>query len=109
MPRLPDRIHTPVRPFLTHEDFHSFLRGHIPLESCTQVYGESVTLCHTRQYRTSFSHADLCTRNIIVRDGKIAAIVDWQFARWYPNIRYTPRRISDFSTCLTGTLSFSTL
>jgi len=55
---------------------HSFLCGHIPLESYTQVYGESVTLCHTRQYRTSFSHADLCTRNIIVRDGEIAAIVE---------------------------------
>jgi tRNA A-37 threonylcarbamoyl transferase component Bud32 len=76
--------YAPVGPFLNHEDFHSFLRGHIPLESCTQVYGESVTLCHTRQYRTSFSHADLCPRNIIVRDGKVAAIVDWQFAGWYP-------------------------
>jgi hypothetical protein len=41
-------------------------------------------MCHSRQYRTFFSHADLCTGNIIVRDGKIAAMVDWQFAGWYP-------------------------
>ena len=27
--------YTPVGPFLSHEDFHSFLRGHIPIESCT--------------------------------------------------------------------------
>ena len=71
-------------PFFSHEEFHSFLRGHIPLESCTQVYGESVTLCHARQYRTYFTHADLCPRNLIVRNGKIVAIVDWQFAGWYP-------------------------
>src|SRR5271155_5096494 len=61
-------------PFPSHEEFHSFLRGYIPLESCTQVYGESVTLCHPRKYRTYFSHADLCPRNIIVRNGKIVAI-----------------------------------
>jgi hypothetical protein len=76
--------YTPIGSFLNHEEFHSFLRGYVPLESCTQVYGESVTLCHTRQYRTSFSHADLFPRNIIVRDGKIVAIIDWQFAGWYP-------------------------
>jgi hypothetical protein len=59
-----------IGPFLNHEEFHSFLRGYVLLESCIQVYGESVTLCHTRQYRPSFSHADLFPRNIIVRDGK---------------------------------------
>ncbi|EXJ91609.1 hypothetical protein A1O3_00157 [Capronia epimyces CBS 606.96] len=47
-------------------------------------FGEGVTRCHTRQYRSCFSHADLCARNVIVRDRKIAAIVDWQFAGWYP-------------------------
>jgi tRNA A-37 threonylcarbamoyl transferase component Bud32 len=76
--------YAPVGPFLNHEEFHSFLRGSIPLENCTQVYGESVTIGHTRQYRTTFCHADLCARNLIVRDGKTVAIVDWQFAGWYP-------------------------
>lgn len=71
-------------PFTSNEEFHSFLRGHIPLNDCSQVYGECVTRCHTRRYRTYFSHGDLCPRNLIVRNGKLVAIVDWQFARWYP-------------------------
>jgi hypothetical protein len=62
-------------------------------------------MCHSRQYRTSFSRADLCTRNIIVRDGKIAAMVDWQFAGWYPEYwEYTKAHFG-----LTGTPSFSAL
>lgn len=77
-------------PFFNNEEFHSFLRGHIPLEDCTQVYGESVTQCHTRRYRTCFTHGDLCPRNIIICNGDIVAIVDWQFAGWYPEYwKYT--------------------
>jgi hypothetical protein len=101
--------YTPIGPFLNHEEFHSFLRGHVPLESCTKVYGESVTRCHTRQYRTSFSHADLFPRNTIVRDGKNVAIIDWQFAGWYPEYWEYIKAHLDFSTCLTGTPSFSAL
>lgn len=71
-------------PFFNNEEFHSFLRGQTPLEDCTQVYGESVTQCHSRQYRTCFTHGDVCPRNIIIRNGDIVAIVDWQFAGWYP-------------------------
>ncbi|OAP55770.1 hypothetical protein AYL99_09922 [Fonsecaea erecta] len=71
-------------PFDSNGEFHSFLRGNIPLENCTQVFGDVVTRCHARQYRTCFSHADLCPRNLIVRNGKIAAVIDWQFAGWYP-------------------------
>jgi hypothetical protein len=66
--------------FLSHEEIHSSLRGHVPLESRTQVYGESVALCHTRQYRTYFTHASLYPRNLIVHNGKIVAVVEWQFA-----------------------------
>jgi Ser/Thr protein kinase RdoA (MazF antagonist) len=37
-----------------------------------------------RKYRSCFTHADLTLRNIIVREGKVAAIIDWGFAGWYP-------------------------
>jgi hypothetical protein len=71
-------------PFHNHNEFHSFLRGHVPLENCSRVYGEPVLRCHSRQYRSCFSHSDLVPRSIIVHDGKIAAIIDWAFAGWYP-------------------------
>lgn len=103
--------YTPVGPFPNHEEFHSFLRGHNPLDDCTQVFGESVTLCHARQYRTLFAHADVCKRNIIVRDDNVVAIVDWQFAGWYPEYwEYTkahyglldvPDWYAEFRRCVT--------
>lgn len=73
----------PFGPFSLHE-FHDFLRGGLLLENCTETFGESVTRCHSRPYRTCFSHGDLCPRNIIVCNGKIAAIIDWEFSGWYP-------------------------
>lgn len=74
----------PFGPFNDHGSFHSLLRRHIPLEDCTKVFGEEVTRCHSRQYRSCFTHADLCLRNIVVNDGKVAAIIDWEFGGWYP-------------------------
>jgi tRNA A-37 threonylcarbamoyl transferase component Bud32 len=37
-----------------------------------------------RHHRVLFAHGDLATHNIIVRDGRIAAIIDWEFSGWYP-------------------------
>jgi tRNA A-37 threonylcarbamoyl transferase component Bud32 len=35
-------------------------------------------------HRVVLSHCDLAPRNIIVREGKIVALVDWEDAGWYP-------------------------
>jgi aminoglycoside phosphotransferase (APT) family kinase protein len=35
-------------------------------------------------YPVVFTHGDLAARNILVRDGHIVAILDWEFAGWYP-------------------------
>ncbi|POR36271.1 Uncharacterized protein TPAR_03529 [Tolypocladium paradoxum] len=69
---------------LSHDEFHAFLRGKVPLENCSKVFGEQVATVHRQHYRTCFSHADLIPCNIMVRGGHIAAIVDWAFAGWYP-------------------------
>jgi hypothetical protein len=38
-----------------------------------------------RDHRVVLSHCDLAPRNIIINeDGKIAALVDWAEAEWYP-------------------------
>jgi hypothetical protein len=45
---------------------------------------------HLRNYMNSethnivFTHGDLAPRNILVRDGHLSGIVDWQMAGWYP-------------------------
>ncbi|EKJ76925.1 hypothetical protein FPSE_02923 [Fusarium pseudograminearum CS3096] len=35
-------------------------------------------------HRVVFSHCDLAPRNILVQDGKIQGLVDWEDAGWYP-------------------------
>jgi hypothetical protein len=66
-------------PFLSHEEIHSFLRGHVPIR---ELYTGLRRICHAVSY---LSISDLLhPRNLIVRDGKIVAVVGWQFAGWYP-------------------------
>ncbi|OJT11333.1 hypothetical protein TRAPUB_12133 [Trametes pubescens] len=36
------------------------------------------------RHRICFTHADLAARNILVKDGRLSGIVDWEFAGWYP-------------------------
>lgn len=50
---------------------------------------EIVALVHGRadSYATRFTHADLSPSNIMVKDGKITAIIDWEFAGWFPEYR----------------------
>lgn len=67
-----------------HHDFHSLIRGHLRAEDVSAVFGEEVAKVHTTTYRTCFTHGDLIPRNIIVRNGRVAAIIDWAFAGWYP-------------------------
>ncbi|KAE8371337.1 kinase-like protein [Aspergillus bertholletiae] len=82
-------------PFNEHAEFHSFLRRHIRIEDSTQVFSKEVTDCHSRWYRSCFTHADLCPRNIIVDNGKVAAVIDWESGGWYPEYwEYTKPHVS---------------
>ncbi|EZF43583.1 hypothetical protein H113_02868 [Trichophyton rubrum MR1459] len=36
------------------------------------------------EFHKFFTHADLSPSNIMVKDGKITAIIDWEFAGWFP-------------------------
>lgn len=42
----------------------------------------AVKLC--TNHREVLSHCDLAPRNIMVRDGRIVALIDWADAGWYP-------------------------
>ncbi|KAJ3565791.1 hypothetical protein NP233_g7417 [Leucocoprinus birnbaumii] len=37
-----------------------------------------------KHYSTHFTHSDLHAGNILVRNGRLAAILDWECAGWYP-------------------------
>jgi len=41
-------------------------------------------LVHRDDHNILFAHGDLNMRNILVKDGRISGIVDWENAGWYP-------------------------
>ncbi|KAH7184807.1 kinase-like domain-containing protein [Fusarium flagelliforme] len=69
---------------MNHTEFHSLARGHLRMEDVAQFLGQEVAKVHTSRYQTQFTHADLNPRNIIVRHGRVAAILDWAYSGWYP-------------------------
>jgi hypothetical protein len=63
----------PVGPFHNENEFSEFLRlGILP------------NLVHRDDHRIVFTHSDLNMRNILVKNGRISGIVDWENAGWYP-------------------------
>ncbi|KAK4133387.1 kinase-like protein [Trichocladium antarcticum] len=69
---------------MNHDEFHSLARGHLRMEDVATSLSPEVHKVHTGRYQTYFTHADLGPRNIIVRGGRVAAIIDWGFSGWYP-------------------------
>ncbi|KAF8877888.1 kinase-like domain-containing protein [Infundibulicybe gibba] len=73
-------------PFDTHYDFSEF-RHHARVRTYPDDYMEaqiSLSRIKNKSWRTVFAHGDLCPHNILWKDGKIAAIVDWGRAGWFP-------------------------
>ncbi|WEW56862.1 hypothetical protein PRK78_002317 [Emydomyces testavorans] len=66
-------------------EFHKYVRRDVDLESW-KARDETVAQVHSRSdsYATKFTHADLSPSNIMIKNGKISAIIDWEFAGWFP-------------------------
>jgi RIO-like serine/threonine protein kinase len=63
----------PVGPFHSEKEFNESLKlGILP------------DLMHRTGHNIVFTHADLNMRNILVKDGRISGIVDWENAGWFP-------------------------
>lgn len=71
-------------PFQNSSAFHECLRGGVDMETGKKSFGEHVIEVHARDYQTRFTHGDLTAYNILVREGRVAAIIDWECAGWYP-------------------------
>jgi aminoglycoside phosphotransferase (APT) family kinase protein len=76
---------SPFDPFPSVKEFHARLGHEFVLRSQDHrhMWSQFAAVAQ-RRYRTTFSHGDLAPRNIIIKDGRIAAIVDWESAGWYP-------------------------
>lgn len=72
-------------PFRSIDEFHLFLRSGI--SSSPEQYSEVNELVdkhNSARYSTRFTHSDLNSTNILVRDDDIVGIVDWDTAGWLP-------------------------
>jgi aminoglycoside phosphotransferase len=71
------------------QKFHTRLGHDLVLKSdkyrkaCEKAWPQLQAI-RNRQYCTKFTHANITPKNILVNNGKIAAIVDWETAGWYP-------------------------
>ncbi|KAF8156646.1 kinase-like domain-containing protein [Crassisporium funariophilum] len=86
----------PIGPFQTHDDFHRFLRGNTDLDSHREV-DPAIFALHSGSYASHFTHADLAPHNVIVRNGRIVAIIDWECSGWRPEYyEYTRAHFNPF-------------
>lgn len=69
-------------PFQSEEGFNSFvadLAEMTPTDIRDAIHGQLGT-----DHRIVFAHGDLSQHNILIKDMKIAGLIDWEFAGWYP-------------------------
>ncbi|CAK7274832.1 hypothetical protein SEPCBS57363_006366, partial [Sporothrix epigloea] len=58
-------------PFASHDAFHEFLRGGIPIETTQRTYGDAVFQAHSKHYKTYFTHADLAPATLSLKMGAL--------------------------------------
>jgi aminoglycoside phosphotransferase (APT) family kinase protein len=73
--------HSP--PCRNEKDFNEFLLSAL-YEPTPPLLREAFSRRLRTDHRVVFSHCDLAPRNILVEDGKIQGLVDWEDAGWYP-------------------------
>lgn len=73
----------PVGPFTDEAQFNDYL------VEAAEIFMDETTIPRIRarmreDHKIMFTHGDLAPRNIIVKNGKVAALIDWEQSGWYP-------------------------
>lgn len=70
-------------PFDTEQEFNEFiLRDMVSIAPDLLRHYAKFALMD--DHEIVFTHSDLAPRNILVKGGRVAAIIDWEYAGWYP-------------------------
>ncbi|KIW55887.1 hypothetical protein PV05_04595 [Exophiala xenobiotica] len=70
-------------PFSSETDFNTFLRQNA-ISKIPKIYHRMLASLMSDTHRILFTHGDLSPRNILVREGRIVGLLDWECAGWYP-------------------------
>ncbi|KAF2125864.1 phosphotransferase enzyme family protein [Dothidotthia symphoricarpi CBS 119687] len=99
-------------PFKSEEDFNATIAETYIANSKRQTgIGPFIRgMINAHKHDIVFTHGDLRPANIIVRDGRVAAIVDWELSGWYPEYWefarafYIETFVTDWASHLLGVL-----
>jgi len=72
-------------PFGSNSEFHDWLVQPPKRPEDQSMYWHQITTQLGNEYPIVFTHGDIASRNILVRDGRIVALLDWEFAGWCPD------------------------
>ncbi|KAK0471540.1 kinase-like protein [Armillaria novae-zelandiae] len=87
-----------LQPFENIEAFHEMLLQSCWIRSRLPRLRKLAKPVYARRHRLFFSHLDLSIGNILVKDGGLAGIVDWETAGWFPEYyEYTTLQIRNIS------------
>ncbi|EXJ93673.1 hypothetical protein A1O1_02065 [Capronia coronata CBS 617.96] len=71
-------------PFYSEAAFNEFLLSNA-ISTMPQIYRKMIhDLLSAKTHKVVFTPGDLSSRNIMVKDGRIVGIIDWEYAGWYP-------------------------
>ncbi|OAL45920.1 phosphotransferase enzyme family protein [Pyrenochaeta sp. DS3sAY3a] len=71
-------------PFKSEADFNATIIDTFIAKSKGQVGPFVRGMVNAHEHEIVFTHGDLRPDNIIIKDGRVAAIIDWEMAGWYP-------------------------
>ncbi|KAJ5109907.1 hypothetical protein N7532_002552 [Penicillium argentinense] len=70
-------------PFDSEQQFNEFILGDI-VKSAPKILRHYAKYALMDNHDIVFTHSDLSPRNILVDGGRVTAIIDWEYAGWYP-------------------------
>ena len=79
-----------IGPCESEDEYHDYLIGAASSHSfgSREEFERSMAAARqtqTLQHPIVFTHGDLANHNILVHDGHVSGIIDWESAGWYPN------------------------
>ncbi|KIW14391.1 hypothetical protein PV08_07173 [Exophiala spinifera] len=70
-------------PFPDEASFNDFLLSNT-ISKTPRVYRKMLEGLLSTSHKTVFTHGDLSLTNVVIREGQIVGVLDWETAGWYP-------------------------
>lgn len=82
--KLTESLTRAIGPFKIEKDFNATIADAFVAKSKGQVGPFIRGMLDAHKHGIVYTHGDLRLNNIIVKDGRVTAITDWEMAGWYP-------------------------